>query len=151
MVESFGGFGATRAEAVADAVQNFVVNSFHVILAALFGTGDDQITIETWTIGGRERRVFIGNMAMRGTAAEPSNPPIGWFKDFEAMVKNEELSPGTHWIRIYYAQLDHQLTELEVLLDNDPWQSLRARLTSLDWPIGPGFFSLRIFLIIKDI
>ena len=42
LIDSFGGFGETKEQAITDAQQHFVLNAFHVILAACFAPSDKQ-------------------------------------------------------------------------------------------------------------
>jgi len=150
ITESFGGFGETEGKAIDDAIQNFTLNSFHVILASFFLPEDDQVTIEDWTIGGRERQVIIGPMGMRGTLPNPANPPREWFGQVEARLREKKLPQGVHWVRVYYGQFNSQVKELEVLLDNETWQEMQQDLATISWPKGKEFFSLRVFMVIKD-
>jgi hypothetical protein len=150
IIEAFGGFGDTKEKAIADGIQNFTLNSFHVILASFFDPQDDQVTIEDWTIGGQERQVIIGPMGMRGTPPDPANPSTEWFKQFEGKLKAKKIPPGLHWIRVYYGQIDNQAKELEVLLDNEIWQEMQQDLATISWPKGKEFFSIRVFLVIKN-
>ena len=60
IIESFGGIGDNRDEAVADAVANFAANSLHTLLAAFYGQVDDQVMVEMWEIGAVVWRVNIG-------------------------------------------------------------------------------------------
>src|SRR5262245_54740563 len=61
IVESFAGVGETREKAVTDALHNFTVNSFHVLLAAFFDSDDPHASQKEWVVGGRTSRVTIGN------------------------------------------------------------------------------------------
>jgi hypothetical protein len=150
LIESCGGLGETRENAIKNAIENFVLNSFHVILAAFFGPQGDQVTVEEWRIGSEDRRVIIGPMGMRGKLPDPSNPPLAWLKEVYEKVRSKALPGGTHWLRVYYGQYDNRAEELEVLLDNDDWAEVRNELATIDWPKGKEFFSLRVFMIIQD-
>jgi hypothetical protein len=150
IIESFGGFGETKDKAISDAIQNFTLNSFHVILASFFVPHDDQVTVEDWTVSGQKRLVTIGPMGMRGSPPDPANPPREWFKQFEAKIKEKQLPGGIHWIRVYYGQFESQTRELEVLLDNETWKEMQQDLATINWPKGKEFFSIRVFLVIKD-
>lgn len=150
LVESFGGFGTTKEEAIADGIHNFVANSFHVLLAAFYGGHDDQVKTEHWDVNGQSRRVIIGNIGVRGTTPNPAEPPIEWFKVLENQIKVSSLTSGTHWVRCYSAQMQNQPMGVEVLLDNDEWIGVQTEMTKVKWPRGENFYSVRVFLIIQD-
>ena len=149
VIESFVGLGETRDKAVADALHNFVANSFHVLLAAFLRPGDDQVSQEEWAVGGRPCRVTIGNVGVRGKPPVQGEQLVGWFKRFEEKLREKHLPPGTHWVRLYYAQRRGQAVACEVLLDNEVWEEVRSEMAALDWPAGEEFYSVRTFLVIQ--
>jgi Family of unknown function (DUF6348) len=149
IVESFAGLGETREKAVADALQNFIANSFHVLLAAFFVSRDEHVSQEEWTIAGRRSRVIIGNAGIRGKPPVQGEPLVGWFKRFEEKLKEQQFRPGTHWVRLYYAQMQGKAIACEVLRNNDVWNEMQSEMTRTDWPPGEEFYSLRIFLVIQ--
>lgn len=150
IIESFGSIAQTREQAVSDALQNFTANSFHVLLAAFFGAEDDQVSMEEWTIGGRPRLVTIGNAGIKGTPPVQGEQLISWFKPFEEKLKSMQLGPGTHWVRLYYGQIQAKAIACEVLLDNEVWAELQTEMAAIDWPSGEDFYSVRVFLVVRD-
>lgn len=150
LIESFMGMGTSRDEAVGDSFQNFTINSFHVLLRAFFAPSDEQVTVEEWNIAGKQRRVALGNLGMRGTPPAPEKMPVDWFPTVESKLKAMPLTGGTHWVRIYYAQMNGKMMELEVLLDNDHWVPLKDSLKDIVWPTSTDFFSMRLFMVITD-
>ncbi len=151
IIEAFAGIGESRQTAIFDAFRNFVTNTFPVLLGAFFVEDDEEITVEEWEIDGRPRRVFIGNLGTRGQVAVGGPELVAWFPSFASRVKEAPLSSGTHWVRVYFAQMDHRLSELEVLLDNDDWHRLRDSLADIEWPMVKGFLSVRVFMVISDL
>jgi hypothetical protein len=149
IVESFAGLGETAEKAVADALHNFTINSFHVLLAAFFHSGDEQVTQEEWVVGGRTTRVTIGNVGIRGKPPVQGEQLVGWFKHFEAKLKEQPLRPATHWIRLYYAQMQGRSTACEVLLDNDVWEEMQSEMAAFAWSSAEAFYSVRIFLVMQ--
>jgi hypothetical protein len=150
LIESFGGAGETRMRATNDALQNFTLNSFHVILAAFLNRDDNQVSREDWMIGGKLRRVTIGNVGIRGKPPVLGAELVDWFKLFEGKLKAQQLTEGVHWVRLYYAQMQEKSTACEVLLDNDVWEEIQSEMAAVDWPAGEEFYSLRLFLVVQD-
>src|SRR6266849_4272136 len=149
IIESFGGVGETRGKAVADALRNFTANSFHVLLAAFFRSDDPQVLQEEWVVGGRTSRVTIGGVGVRGKPPVQGERLVGWFKHFEDKLKETDLRPETHWVRLYYAQMQGKAMACEVLLDNDVWEDMQSEMAAIDWPSGDEFYSVRVFLVIQ--
>ncbi|HEV3444731.1 MAG TPA: DUF6348 family protein [Gemmataceae bacterium] len=149
IVESFAGLGETQEKAVADALHNFITNSFHVLLAAFFRSDDEQVTREEWVVGGKASRVTIGNVGIRGRPPVQGDQLVAWFKHFEEKLKKKQLGPGTHWVRLYYGQVQSKALACEVLLDNDVWEELQSEMAAVDWPSGEEFYSVRVFLVVQ--
>lgn len=149
IVESFAGFGGNTESAVADAFHNFTVNSFHVLLAAFFRRDDKQVSQEEWVIGGRKSRLTIGNMGVRGQPPVQGQGLVAWVEQFRERVKEKALGPGTHWLRVYYAQMEGKATACEVLRNNEVWDEMQSEMASVDWPSGEAFYSVRVFLIVQ--
>ncbi|MBN9684635.1 MULTISPECIES: DUF6348 family protein [unclassified Corallococcus] len=146
--ESVGGFGTTETEASNDALMNFVRASLHVLLSAFVRPPDEHVTVATWRVGGIDRKVILGNVITRGDHPGPKLEE-SWFKAFESALRSLPLTSGTHWVRVYYAQMDEKRMALEVLLDNEPWQALADQLETASWPAAPGFLSRRLFLVLQ--
>ncbi|QQS06950.1 MAG: hypothetical protein IPK50_08640 [Fibrobacterota bacterium] len=149
IVESFAGFGEGR-EGIGDALHNFCVNSFHVLLASLWGlSGSDQVSTERWTIGEKEYAVFVGNLGTRGTHDANVVIPRGFFEAMEKAVKSEILGDGWLWFRCFFGNVsgDHSF---EALVNNEVWESGLAALRSLPWTKPDGYFSVRLFLMLIE-
>lgn len=150
VVESFGGFGSTAEAATRDALMNFAVNSFHVLAAAFFDRADEkQVTREDWTVGGRPARVTIGGVGIRGSPPVDGKPLLAWFDAFADRLRAHPLRPGVHWLRVYYAQMQHRPTVCEILLDNDVWEDMVPVVEGLPWVSGEEFYSLRLFMVVE--
>ena len=152
LIESFAGIGATWEEALADAWRNFIDNSFHVILTAFFTDQHDaQITRETWNIDGEDRPIIIGNIGLRsGDAAVSNSLSMDWLTTLEEKIKEQPLAEGSHWIRVFYAQMNNEALSCEVLLDNETWIDLQDEMADFAWPAHAAFYSVRLFLIITE-
>ena len=148
VVESVAGVGRTEEEALNDALMNFARASLHVLLSAFIRPPDEHVLVETWRVGGIDRKVILGNLVIRGvdSGLEHGTP---WIKAFETSLRSLPLTSGTHWVRVYYAQRNEQPMALEVLLDNEPWQELADLLKTAPWPAAPDFFSWRLFLVLQ--
>ncbi|MFB1482158.1 DUF6348 family protein [Corallococcus sp. RDP092CA] len=148
VIESAGGFGPTEQEAWEDGLQNFTRGSLHVLLSTFLLPPDDHVTVETWRVGGIDRKVILGDIVSRGDGTAPSHEEP-WIATLEEAIKSLPLPSGTHWVRVYYCQMDGARLSLEVLLDNEPWQALADRLDKASWPSAPGFLSRRLFLTLQ--
>ena len=147
--ESFAGIGPTREEAVRHALQAFAAGSLHVLLAAFFDKPHEQVEREEWTIGGLPRQVFVGPAVAKGDGLEPETFVFNWFPALRRRIEAADLAEGTHWVRVYVGGTGEGEPEVEVLLDNEPWPHARAALAAREWPGGKGFFSTRVFLVMR--
>jgi hypothetical protein len=150
LVESFAGI-ATKpgTNALHDAFHNFVLNSFHVLLAALWNRVDDQQVLqETWSVGGTNFTAWMGNVGTRSSSDAAVALPKPLMPALEAAVRAEPLSPTLHWFRFYFGQFRNDPT-IEALQDNGQWPAGQQALRSLDWPTTDGFYSARLFVVLK--
>lgn len=146
LVESFGGIGASEDEALADAFQGFMSTSLHVLLVAFLG-GDPATVPQThwgpW-------QVTRGEFGLRGNLPPGGEAHLAHIlKALAALLEAQPLPEGTHWLRLYYAQLQGQRRQCELLLDNEPWPEGQATLERLAWPVGEAFYSVRLFLVLQ--
>ena len=152
LIESFAGLGTSRNEAIKDGFQNYVFNSFHVILSTISDVANtDQVETEEWTINGRKRNVLIGGMGIRRFTDAEFTPPTEWFSTVQKQIENLPLDERSHWIRCYYAQMDGKPMTIEALFDNEESSILVDTLKQIEWPIDSEFYGLRIFLVIQEI
>jgi hypothetical protein len=151
ILESCGGFGRSRHEAIGDAIRGFCDGSFHVLVTALTGRSCSHCEVETWAIGGVPRRVIIGPMVCRGTGPDGEVTQTEWFHAIRRGIQESSLPPGLHWIRLYHFERPPAGTINEVLLDNETWAEREAELGACEWPPpAGGFYSVRVFLMIMD-
>lgn len=148
IIESCGGFGKTLDLAGLDAFQNFSTGSFHELFAALTGLPCSHVEIETWEIAGKERQVYLGAITGRSNI-KGWLPFTEWFHHIEPEIRKLDLSPDLHWLRLYHGQVGEKTFSDEALLDNHPSSHLQACLEAFPWPKADGFYSVRIFMVIK--
>src|SRR6185503_7989899 len=148
--ESCAGFGPTRDEAVADALQVFSMYSFHVLLAAFFSDAkNEEVTREQWVVGGEPRQVLLSNLVMRGKYPASLDDVPDLIKAAELHLKGRQLPVGTHWMRLYFARAGETITS-EALLDNEPDEALQSTIAAMPWATTTEFYSARYFLILQD-
>jgi hypothetical protein len=153
LIESVAGWDKDANAAVTNALNLFAAGSFYVLLAAFFGkVVPDQVDQAEKVIGGRKRWATAGNIVPLGNMPQDGqgHPDMRWFSDFAARLKAQPLPPGTHWVRFYYAQVQNQQLECEVLLDNEPWPAMLAQAGQISWPRSPDYYMVRWFVVIQD-
>lgn len=144
--ESYLGIGKNKISAIQNAFQNFVTNSFHVLLSAFWQiTNDDQIGIEEWEIKGNKWKVYIGNFGCKGDFNIPEN----LFKIIEEQIQEENLEEDLYWLRIYYANVNSREIMIETLKNNEVWPEMENKLKTVAWDSSDKFYSLRNFIILK--
>ncbi|QII70330.1 hypothetical protein G8C41_05665 [Apibacter sp. B3706] len=144
--ESYLGIGKNKISAIQNAFQNFVTNSFHVLLSAFWQiTNDDQIGIEEWEIKGKKWKVYIGNFGCKGDFNIPEN----LFKIIEEQIQEENLEEDLYWLRIYYANVNSREIMIETLKNNEVWPEMENKLKTVAWDSSDKFYSLRNFIILK--
>jgi hypothetical protein len=145
----FGGIGAGDV-GLADGLQNFTINSFHVLLSALWLCHDpEQVETEAWTVAGRQFRAFIGNIGTRSSTGVTPSIPAGMMNVLEAAIQRETLEHNLHWFRFYVANLNGEFT-FEALKDNELWPEGASALASCGWMPRDAFYSARLFMVLRE-
>jgi hypothetical protein len=146
--ECFGGFGVGDF-GLADGLQNFTINSFHVLMSALWAHHDpEQVESEAWNVGSRRFDVFIGNVGTRGSAGVAPSMPAGMMTTLEDAIRHESLERDLHWFRFYVGHVKGEFT-FEALKDNEPWAAGESALASCGWTPTDKFYSARLFMMLR--
>ena len=146
--ENFAGMVGTDSNDFIAVFTNFITNSFHVLIAALFDVLDtSQITVEYWIVGGKSYTAYIGNFGARASAGVQARVPPELFGAIESAIKGEALRGEIHWVRTFFANLNGQRT-LEALIDNKPWQRGRSVPEAVPWVGCDGYYSVRNFIML---
>lgn len=149
IIESSVGLGKDEETAMGDAWKNFLHSSFHVLLSVFFTSAfDNQVDKKTWEVDGRKSEVTISNIIAKGNVPSPLSSE--WLNQLEEMVKNAGLPDGIHWVRLYYSRSQREAMVTEILLDNDNWTSKEEVARFFEYPKNDEFFSLRVFMVIKN-
>lgn len=147
--ECFAGVGSGRS-GLNDALQNFCVNSFHVLLASFWGSNDpNQVMTELWNIEGKEYTAFIGNFGTRGSVEVDAEIPAGLFEIIEKTIKSEPSTAKLSWFRCFFCDISGEHT-FEALKNNEVWESGVSALQSLPWVRTNGYYSVRNFLVLRE-
>ncbi len=145
--ECFAGM-AEGESGLKDGLFNFTINSFHVLLAALFGKNDpEQITTENWHINEKSYIAYIGNFGTRATEGVKAHVPEGLFQAIETTIKREPLTNDIHWFRLFFCNLANEFT-FEALKDNEVWEAGTQCLEGIDWRRDNGYYSVRLFVVL---
>ena len=146
--ECFAGVGEGE-RGTNDALANFTINSFHVLLAALWGKNDaSQVTTEAWEVHGKRYTAYIGNFGTRSSDGVTPHIPNELFAGIEEAVKHEALGADIHWFRAFFCNLAGKFT-FEALKDNENWHAGLRCLESVRWAKSEGYYSVRLFAILR--
>ncbi len=146
--ECFAGLGE-GAVGLHDALTNFTVNSFHVLLAALWNQNDEtQVSTEDWSIGGRQYTAYIGNFGTRGSEGVIADVPADLFAQVESVIKLDSLIGDLHWFRFFFCNVAGQRT-FEALKDNETWDPGTRCLEGVRWADSMGYYSVRLFVVLR--
>jgi hypothetical protein len=148
--EAFAGIGPGET-GLADALKNFTINSFHVLLAALWETNDEsQVTTEHWHIGAHPYTAYIGNFGTRASDGAGRPTPTSLFHHIEQAILQAPLGGDVHWFRFFFCNHAGEFT-VEALLDNEAWPAGENMLSAIPWEPSPGYYSVRLFLMLKKL
>ena len=145
--ECFSGFGVGK-EGILNGLENFCVNSFHVLLAAFWKKHDsEQVEIENWLINGINYKAYIGNLGTRATKGVDASIPENLFESLEKAIKNEALESEVSWFRVFFGSISDDFT-FEALKENEVWENGVSMLASQAWEKPEGYYSVRNFIVL---
>jgi len=149
IVEYVAGMGATEDQAAKDALVNFILTTFHVVYKSFINSSDPHQTIEEVPIGGKARKMAMGDLYMRG---DKQDHPI----DLNAMrqpirdaISRLPLSGQPHWIKIVYGQDNGKLIVVSATLDNAEHESLTSAIRDLNWPKSEKAYVVKQFIVVN--
>ncbi|MBB3226741.1 hypothetical protein FHW69_001331 [Luteibacter sp. Sphag1AF] len=149
--EVFAGTGEGKA-GCRDALDNFARNDFHVMLAACWHVADkSKLAIQRLSIAGLPWDAYVGNFTLRGDDVEPLEVPEEAMTALQAVIATAPLTREVHWIRVFYGNVGDGRTQIEVLLDNEPWPAGDKALASVSWPQADRYYSLRNFIALMPV
>jgi hypothetical protein len=133
---------------LADGFQNFTINSFHVLLSALWSQHDpEQFEIESWSVRSRQFRAFIGDVGTRSSSGAKLSLPVELMPKLASAVQSEPLDQDLHWFGTYVANINGEFT-FAALKDNEPWPAGLTTLASCGWGPCGSFYSARLFMVL---
>lgn len=149
IVESCVGVGLDVEGAIADGWRFFLNTTFHVFLREFFKIkSEKEVEIHKWHINNRQYEVLISPIDHRGQL--PSPLPLEWYHQLEELVKEQPLTPGIHWVHLFYAQSAREIIACEIMFDNKIWTEVEADVRKFDFPRGNDFIALHVFILLED-
>ena len=149
LYEAFSDFGSNEAEATKKNLENFTRSSLHVMLDA-FNDTEIYEAKEKWEINGCLWDVFIGDYNIKSAGLKKVEIPNNLFDKIEEIICNKRLEEKFYFVRIFYAHNDSKVMATEFMINNINIEYAEKVLESLDWMESKSFYSLRIFLILKN-
>ncbi len=145
--EFVAGLGETEDAAIADALLNFTLTTFHVVYKGFINNDDPHMKSEPITIDGSERELIAGDLYLRGSNSEEL--------DFDSMqpkinsaLATLQLDSQPHWVKIVYSQMNGTPGTVAVTLDNQLHEGLTDQVTKMEWPESE-FYMVKQFLLIQ--
>jgi hypothetical protein len=150
IVECYGGMGSSLEQAIGDVLKTFCIGTMHVYLSAFWDKHEpDQVEIETWEINGARWSAYIGNtIQKRNTQIPQKLLPEGYLKTVQQHVASLPLGREYHWLSAYLFRIRDSITA-DMQIDNEPSPDLTSKMKVLAWPHSEGFYSTRMFILLK--
>ena len=144
IVESFGVYAGTLAEARFAAMDRFTRGSLHALMATLDDArhGGEQVEWEIWG----EFRVCHG--ALLRLWSSDTQIDFGPFvDDIKRRLLAASLSREVHWYRTFVSVGPNGVDAYDALLDNDEWAPGVEAVTGWPWPRAEQPYALRHFFV----
>jgi hypothetical protein len=146
--EIFAGIGNGN-DGVANAFENFIANSLHVLLAAFWEVeAPEHVSTQDWLINERHYRAYIGNLGIRAARQGASELPEALVPSIHAAIQNMPLTGNTHWFRTFFCNYNQE-HQIEALSNNIHWEEGASSLKALPWIHDDAYFSVRNFIVLR--
>jgi hypothetical protein len=149
ITEFVAGVGNTEEEAISDAKVNFILSTFHVVYKGFINADDPHLDFARVVIDGTKRDVIIGDIYRRGGPSDKREAFLAIREEIRNLLKNIQLSTGSHWMKVVYSQKDGQPMTVSVQLDNQDYKEFTEAVKKLDWPRTDGFYMAKLFIVIR--
>ena len=88
---------------------------------------------------------LFGSYLAQGT--EPERIPFAdLFAGLKKLFEND-VEEGSHWVSVFYATLNGEVSGIEITLDNKPWLAASALASQWGWSVAQGYASVRHFFL----
>ncbi|PIQ26559.1 hypothetical protein COW36_01665 [bacterium (Candidatus Blackallbacteria) CG17_big_fil_post_rev_8_21_14_2_50_48_46] len=152
IIQNFVGLGTDKESAIDDALNYFKRASLPVLNAAFWPHSVHQDTIkqETWPLAEKNWEVCIGDLSCRVFGEEEDLLPEGILPALKKGIQNLSLTGQRHWVNLLYTHNQDENIHFEVHLDNQFSPELKNDLGNIEWKKSDQFYSLKLFLILKN-
>lgn len=149
LCEAFGDSGGDVEDTLNKNLHSFATSSLHVMVAAFSGE-PGEIDVEEWPTASGPARVYLGPAVWKSNAADCGHldVPAGFWDLGGQVVADKQLSPGFHFLRMYYSRNGDDVFAAEFQLDNEDLPGPEEALRALDWQAHDFFYSARHFAIL---
>jgi Family of unknown function (DUF6348) len=149
ITEFVAGTAETEDKAIKDALLNFTLTTFHVLYKGFINAADPHMTQTKVTINGVQRDLISGDIFMRGNVSDKDVDLQAMRRQIRDALTKFSLTPGPHWIKVIYSQLDKKPMTVAVTLDNGDQADMTDAIKRLDWPHLDGFYMAKQFIVVK--
>jgi hypothetical protein len=143
------GMGKDEKSAQNDALANFTLTTSHVLYAAFFNEKDAHTPPKIETIHGKPRKIYLGDMYVRGTS--PDRAALDAVKDFtfKAIKKTLPNDNKPHWFKIVYGQNQGKMMSFQTTMDLEQDSEFNQAMKEVSWPNSDQFYLLKMFILVK--
>jgi hypothetical protein len=145
--EAIAGIGPSREGALQNALQKFLLGSFHVFLTAL-ADHECRDNPALWLDRpGKKGPWRLCDAPLLVQGGDPMKTNYSGFAEALKALFSEEAKAGVHWVSVFVSAIDGKSAGLDVRLDNEPWPKAQKLAKKWDWPYPEGYYALRHFFI----
>jgi hypothetical protein len=147
VLESIAGIGPSREGALQNALQKFLLGSFHVFLTALADhhcPDNPALWIErkgkkvTW-------RLCDAPLLVQG--GDPMKTNYAGFGEQLMQLYTDKAKSGPHWVSVFVSAIDGKSAGIDVRYDNETWSEAQKLAKKWDWQYPEDYYALRHFFI----
>jgi hypothetical protein len=143
------GMGKDAKTAQEDALANFTLTTSHVLYSAFFNEKDAHMPPKIETIHGKLRKIYLGDMYMRGTELDRAS--LDAVKDFTFNTIKKTLPNDNkpHWFKIVYGQIKGKRMPLHTMVDLEQGSDFHQAMKEIIWPKSENSYLLTMFILVK--
>jgi len=154
IIESFIGHASSVEEAIAEGLEQFQVNVLHPLIIAFWENAkqvENGVGTEEWNINGHRWQAVVGNYGYKGNLPIDEVVLDEMFDVIKEEIEALPLDQDIYAIRTVYTNIGDGRKVAEALINNEPFDSLESKVSTLSWKEVEEYYSIRNFILLMKL
>ena len=150
--EFVAGVGQEKDQAIAGAISNFALSTFHSVYACCLNEKDPHVVRKEFKLDGETYELITVGLYHMSNSDDPIDfDPVADEIEKAVTASKLKLKGGVHWMKIVYGQNANKPIVVSVTYDNQVHNSMTKKVKGLNWPKSDGFYMAKQFMMFRAV